>query len=271
MTGMPSSSLSWRKKGIVDQASGMRRFVTSTGMASTYSSATTSRPSLSTRAATPPSSFTRISARGASVSTSPPASRMRSAMGAHTRSGWLPSRNAVCEPSASLMKRFIAVSTTVMDSLSGSMKSSAFPMAMKISSLIVSGMPYFSMNWSTLNSSCSSMKLWPSRSMGSRPGTMRILSTSDSISVFVRMAAAMFSGAGTPSGNSKLVNSPGRSRIAKDMRWAFHWSRSRMSNSLKRLSTFGYAPKKTCNPVSIQSPSSSCHALTLPPSTSRAS
>ena len=25
---------------------------------------------------------------------------------------------------------------------------------------------------------------------------------------------------------------------------------------------FGYAPKKMCSPVSIQSPSSSCHALT---------
>jgi hypothetical protein len=31
---------------------------------------------------------------------------------------------------------------------------------------------------------------------------------------------------------------------------------------------FGYAPKKMCSPVSYQSPSSSCHAATLPPSTS---
>ena len=44
-----------------------------------------------------------------------------------------------------------------------------------------------------------------------------------------------------------------------------------MSNSANMFIMFGYAPKKMCSPVSIQSPSSSCHADTLPPSTSRAS
>ena len=38
---------------------------------------------------------------------------------------WLPSRKAIWRPSSSLRKRFIAVSTTVIESLSGSMKSSA--------------------------------------------------------------------------------------------------------------------------------------------------
>merc|ERR1719491_1251409 len=33
----------------------------------------------------------------------------------------------------------------------------------------------------------------------------------------------------------------------------------------------GYAPKKMCRPVSIQSPSASCHAETFPPRTFRAS
>ena len=60
---------------------------------------------------------------GFSTSTSPPAARTCSAIGAQTRSGWLPSRNAVCEPSASLMKRFAAVNMTVIDMRSGSVKS----------------------------------------------------------------------------------------------------------------------------------------------------
>ena len=38
--------------------------------------------------------------------------------------GWGTRRT--CEPSASLIKRFMAVSTTVIESLSGSMKSSAW-------------------------------------------------------------------------------------------------------------------------------------------------
>merc|ERR1719163_2032196 len=48
MTGMPSSSSSCLKYGIVDHCSGTTRFRTSTGKAETYSSATTSSPSLNT-------------------------------------------------------------------------------------------------------------------------------------------------------------------------------------------------------------------------------
>mmetsp|Transcript_14279 Transcript_14279/g.35619 ORF Transcript_14279/g.35619 Transcript_14279/m.35619 type:complete len:218 (+) Transcript_14279:1309-1962(+) len=169
------------------------------------------------------------------------------------------------------MKRFIAVSTTVIDSRSGSMKSNAFPIAMKISSLMRSGMPYFRMNCSTESSSCRSMKSCPSTSIGSSPGTIRTFSSSVSISVFDRIAAAILNGAGTPSGNSKEVNSPGRSCIANVMRCGFHCSLSSMPSSSNKFIMFGYAPKKMCSPVSTQSPSPSCHALTLPPRTSRAS
>ena len=38
-------------------------------------------------------------------------------------------KEPVCEPSASLIKRFIAVKTTVIDNRSGSIKSNAFPIA----------------------------------------------------------------------------------------------------------------------------------------------
>ena len=61
----------------------------------------------------------------------------------------MPSRNAICRPSVSFKKRFIAVSTTVMESLSGSMKSSALAMEMNTSSLMRSGMPYLRMKSST--------------------------------------------------------------------------------------------------------------------------
>mmetsp|Transcript_12365 Transcript_12365/g.40482 ORF Transcript_12365/g.40482 Transcript_12365/m.40482 type:complete len:210 (-) Transcript_12365:500-1129(-) len=209
----------------------MRRFVTSTGMASTYSSATTSRPSLSTRAATPPPSFTRISARGASVSTSPPASRMRSAMGAHTRSGWLPSRNAIWRPLSSLRKRFMAVKTTVIDSLSGSIKSSALAMEMKTSSLMRSGMPYLRMKSSTDSSSWALMKSWPSMSMGSNGGAVWSFSPSVSIFWFSKIARPKLKGAGMPGIKSKVVNSPGSSCMAKTILCTFHWSRSSMPSS----------------------------------------
>mmetsp|Transcript_29745 Transcript_29745/g.64009 ORF Transcript_29745/g.64009 Transcript_29745/m.64009 type:complete len:266 (-) Transcript_29745:153-950(-) len=203
--------------------------------------------------------------------TAPPLASRCETMGLHNRSGWLPSRKAVCEPSASFMNRFIAVSTTVIDNLSGSMKSSALPIAMKISSLMRSGMPYLRMNSSTDSSSCRSMKGCPSVSIGRRPGTIFTLSASESISLFARMASAMLNGAGTPSIKLKDVNSPGRSCIANVILWSFHCSRSSMPSSAKRFIMFGYAPKNMCSPVSIQSPSSSCQALTFPPSTSRAS
>ena len=142
---------------------------------------------------------------------------------------------------------------------------------MKISSLMRSGIPYLRMKSRTESSSCASMKLCPSTSIGSSAGTIRSFSSTVSISVFCRIASAIPNGAGTPGVNSKLVNCPGRSRIANDIRCAFHCSRSWMFSSEKRFIMFGYAPKKMCSPVSIQSPSASCHADTLPPSTFRAS
>mmetsp|Transcript_7443 Transcript_7443/g.18529 ORF Transcript_7443/g.18529 Transcript_7443/m.18529 type:complete len:201 (+) Transcript_7443:1110-1712(+) len=151
------------------------------------------------------------------------------------------------------------------------MKSSALPIAMKISSLTRAGMPYLSMNSETLSSSWRSMNGWPSRSMGSSAGTIWIFSAQVSISVLRRMASAMPKGAGTPGVNSKLVKVPGFSRIAKAIRCAFHCSRSWICSSSNRFIMFGYAPKKMCSPVSIQSPSASCQAETLPPSTFRPS
>eukprot|EP00966_Prymnesium_polylepis_P255862 5911250-Prymnesium_polylepis.2 len=59
--------------------------------------------------------------------------------------------------------------------------------------------------------------------------------------------------------------------VARAKQLTFHCRRSWIPSSAKMFIMFGYAPKKMCSPVSIQSPSSSCHALTLPPSTSRAS
>ena len=57
--------------------------------------------------------------------------------------GWLPRGTAQCEEEGGVRdSRFIAVSTTVIESLSGSMKSSALPIATKISSLMRRGMPY---------------------------------------------------------------------------------------------------------------------------------
>ena len=73
---------------------------------------------------------------------------------------------------SSLRKRFIAVSTTVIESLSGSMKSSALAIEMKTSSLMRSGMPYLRMNSSTDSSSCASIKDWPSISIGSSGGAV---------------------------------------------------------------------------------------------------
>mmetsp|Transcript_46288 Transcript_46288/g.90374 ORF Transcript_46288/g.90374 Transcript_46288/m.90374 type:complete len:213 (+) Transcript_46288:1074-1712(+) len=212
-----------------------------------------------------------MDAMGVPVRTAPPRAVMCSTRGWQRRSGWFPSRKAVCDPSASLMKRFMAVRITLMLSLSGSVKSSALPMATKISSLIRSGMPYFFINSTTLSSSWASMKDCPSSSIGRRPGTIRSFSSRVSISVFVRIAAAMLKGAGTPAGNSKDVNRPGSSCIANVMRCSFHCSRSSISSSSNRFIMWGYAPKKMCRPVSIQSPSSSCHADTLPPRTPRAS
>mmetsp|Transcript_29316 Transcript_29316/g.94222 ORF Transcript_29316/g.94222 Transcript_29316/m.94222 type:complete len:214 (+) Transcript_29316:192-833(+) len=169
------------------------------------------------------------------------------------------------------MKRFIAVSTTAIDMRSGSMKSSAFAIEMKTSSLIRSGIPYLRMKSSTESSSCASMKSCPSTSIGSSGGAVCTFSPSVSIFWLSRMASPKLNGAGIPGRKSNVVNSPGNCCIAKIILWTFHWRRSWMPSSVKRRIMFGYAPKKMCSPVSIVSPSSSVHAETLPPSTSRAS
>mmetsp|Transcript_160576 Transcript_160576/g.490867 ORF Transcript_160576/g.490867 Transcript_160576/m.490867 type:complete len:227 (-) Transcript_160576:526-1206(-) len=182
MTGMPSSSSIWRKKGILAHCRGTSRFMMSQGTADTYSSATIRSPERRSRCSTAPSGPTAMDSSGQPSRTSPPLASMWSTIGAQRRSGWLPSRKAICRPSVSLRNRFIAVSTTVMDSLSGSMKSRALAMAMKTSSLIRSGMPYCCMNWRTERSSCLSMKFCPSTSMGSRGGA--VCSFSGMVSIF---------------------------------------------------------------------------------------
>mmetsp|Transcript_18640 Transcript_18640/g.32444 ORF Transcript_18640/g.32444 Transcript_18640/m.32444 type:complete len:223 (-) Transcript_18640:36-704(-) len=107
--------------------------------------------------------------------------------------------------------------------------------------------------------------------MGSSANPNLIFSGHVSMSLLPTMATNAFSGAGSQLGKSKRLNSPGLSGIANIMACFFHCSRSSMSSSLNRFIILGYAPKKMCRPVSIQSPSSSCHADTFPPSTSRAS
>mmetsp|Transcript_28872 Transcript_28872/g.57711 ORF Transcript_28872/g.57711 Transcript_28872/m.57711 type:complete len:257 (+) Transcript_28872:666-1436(+) len=250
---------------------GTYRFNMSTGMALTYSSATTFSPSLMRRWSTVPSSFVTISFTGELRWTSPPLASMDDLMGAQRRSGWLPSRNAICSPLSSLRNLFMAVSTTVMDSLSGSMKSRAFAMEMNTSLLILSGMPYLRMKSVTLSSSCRSMKSWPSTSMGRRGGAVWSFSPNVSIFWFMSMASPKLNGAGIPGMKSKVVNSPGSSCIAKIILWTFHCRRSWMPSSEKRFIMLGYAPKKMWSPVSIQSPSASCQAETFPPRTSLAS
>ena len=336
MTGMPSKLSSWQKNGIVDHFAGISRLNTSTGSADTYSSAFRISPPRSRRCFTSPDSSKTISSTMAPNRTWPPRASMCSFIGLHKRSGWFPSKKAVWLPSVSLMNRFMAVSTTVMDSLSGSMKSSAFAIGMKTSSMIRSGIPYFRQNSVTEHSSWASIKLCPSISMGSKGGpvwsflgctkamettscdnsivysrcgdelipwhrlghqrlywplSMEIpcqlatpvlvpqgsrqikdcsysnyqaptaltwlkrlknvkkvkqrssinwyiqkkktlyrcihpkRSTGDNIFWFKRIAAAIFSGAGHP-GNSKVVNSPGSSCIAKVIWCRFHWRRS---------------------------------------------
>ena len=142
---------------------------------------------------------------------------------------------------------------------------------MRTSSLMRSGMPYLRMNSSTESSSCASMNSWPWMSMGRSGGAVCTFSCRVSIFWLSRIASPKLKGAGMPGTKSKVVNSPGSSCMAKIILCTFHCSRSSMPSSEKRFIMFGYAPKKMCRPVSIQSPSSSCHADTLPPSTSRAS
>ena len=122
------------------------------------------------------------------------------AIGAHSRSGWFPSRKAVLLPCVSLMKRFIAVKNTVMDSLSLSMKSSALPMAMNSSSRTRSGMKFFRIHSCTLSSSCASMYSWPPTSIGTSGAPVRSFSHHVSILSLDRMAYPMLNGAGSPLG-----------------------------------------------------------------------
>mmetsp|Transcript_87492 Transcript_87492/g.120550 ORF Transcript_87492/g.120550 Transcript_87492/m.120550 type:complete len:244 (-) Transcript_87492:124-855(-) len=239
MTGMPSSSSIWRKKGSLAHSLGIMRFMMSHGTAEMYSSASTMLPSRMRMCLMVRSSLSTNLSIGELSRTLPPLCSMCSFIGAQRRSGWLPSRNAICRPSVSFRKRFIAVSTTVMESLSGSMKSSALAMATKTSSLMRSGMPYFSMNSSTDMSSCWSMNFWPSTSMGSSGGAVCSFSGIVSICWFSRIARAKLRGAGTPSRKSNVVNSPGSSCMAKIIWWRFHCRRSSMLSSAKRFIMLG--------------------------------
>mmetsp|Transcript_116264 Transcript_116264/g.290275 ORF Transcript_116264/g.290275 Transcript_116264/m.290275 type:complete len:213 (+) Transcript_116264:582-1220(+) len=182
MTGIPSNSSNCRKNGIVDQPLGTKRFKMSTGTAETYSSASTTSPPRSTTCFTELSLFSTMESKGAFKRTCPPSRSMCSTIGAHKRSGWFPSKNAVWLPSVSLMNRFMAVSTTVIESRSGSMKSSAFAIGMKISLPMRSGMPYFCMKSFTDSSSWASIKLWPATSIGSNGGPVCSFSSGESMS-----------------------------------------------------------------------------------------
>mmetsp|Transcript_59291 Transcript_59291/g.144985 ORF Transcript_59291/g.144985 Transcript_59291/m.144985 type:complete len:203 (-) Transcript_59291:740-1348(-) len=195
--------------------SGMYRLTISTGIAETYSSATTFSPERNTRCLIDPSSSVTISLTGEFNKIFPPRASMWSFMGAHRRSGWFPSRNAICKPLSSLRNLFMAVRTTVIDNLSGSMKSKAFAIAMNTSSLIRSGIPYFRMNSVTDSSSCASMKGCPSMSMGINGGAVWIFSPNVNIFWLSKIANPKLNGAGIPGMKSNVVNSPGNSCIAK--------------------------------------------------------
>mmetsp|Transcript_14460 Transcript_14460/g.30556 ORF Transcript_14460/g.30556 Transcript_14460/m.30556 type:complete len:250 (-) Transcript_14460:388-1137(-) len=244
MTGMPSSSSHCLKNGIFCHALGMTRLNMSTGSALTYSSAVIMLPSRNLRPWISPSSSVTMASSSAFKRTSPPRASTYLAIGAHSRSGWLPSRKAICRPLSSFRKRFIAVSTTVIESLSGSMKSRALAIATKTSSLMRSGMPYFLMNSSTDSSSCASMKDWPCTSIGRSGGAVCSFSSSVSIFWLSRIASPKLNGAGMPGMKSKVVNSPGSCCIAKIILCTFHWRRSWMPSSAKRFIMLGYAPKK---------------------------
>mmetsp|Transcript_13605 Transcript_13605/g.30005 ORF Transcript_13605/g.30005 Transcript_13605/m.30005 type:complete len:201 (-) Transcript_13605:731-1333(-) len=198
----------------------------STGMALTYSSATTSSPLRSSRCFTVPSSLVTISFTGDDSLTDPPWSSMCCVRGAHRRAGWLPSKKAHSDPCCSFINLFMAVRITAIDSLSGSMKSSALAMGWNISWFMRSGMPYFSMYSITLSSSCSSINACPCSIMGTRAGTVRSFSERVSIFRLVRIASAKCRGAGTPGMKLKVVNSPGNSCIAKTIWCSFHCSLS---------------------------------------------
>mmetsp|Transcript_40499 Transcript_40499/g.114714 ORF Transcript_40499/g.114714 Transcript_40499/m.114714 type:complete len:214 (-) Transcript_40499:581-1222(-) len=211
----------------------------SQGRALIYSSAVATSPFRISRCLIDPSSFSTKLFIGLSITTFPPRASMYSTMGAHKRSGWFPSRKAICNPSVSLRKRLRAVRTTVMDNLSGSMKSSALAMATNTSSLMRSGMPYFLMNSVTDSSSWASINGCPSKSIGMRGGAVCIFSSRVSIFWLLRIAAAKLNGAGTPGGKSKVVNSPGSPCMANTILCIFHCRRSSMSSSAKRFIMLG--------------------------------
>mmetsp|Transcript_19464 Transcript_19464/g.42294 ORF Transcript_19464/g.42294 Transcript_19464/m.42294 type:complete len:219 (-) Transcript_19464:794-1450(-) len=217
------------------------RLTISTGIADTYSSATISSPLRRSKCLMdfPSASSTTISLMGEFMITLPPRASMCSFMGAQSRSGWFPSKKAICRPLSSFRKRFMAVRTTVMESLSGSIKSRALAMAIKTSELIRSGMPYFLMKSVTLSSSWASIKGCPSMSMGNSGGAVWIFSPSVSIFWFMRMARPKLKGAGIPGMKSKVVNSPGSSCMAKIIWWIFHCKRSWMSSSSNRFIMLG--------------------------------
>mmetsp|Transcript_27786 Transcript_27786/g.80564 ORF Transcript_27786/g.80564 Transcript_27786/m.80564 type:complete len:225 (-) Transcript_27786:359-1033(-) len=218
---------------------GTKRRMMSQGTAETYSSASTTSPPRISKCFTELSSLSTSRSTAAFMRTWPPSDSMWSTMGRQSRSGWLPSRKAICNPSVSFRNRFMAVNTTVMDKFSGSMKSKAFAIAMKTSSLILSGIPCRRMNSRTEMSSWASMNDWPSINIGNRGGAVCSFSGRVSIFWFIKIAKTKFSGAGIPWMKSNVVNSPGSSCIAKIIWWRFHCRRSSMPSSLNNRIMFG--------------------------------
>mmetsp|Transcript_28222 Transcript_28222/g.39258 ORF Transcript_28222/g.39258 Transcript_28222/m.39258 type:complete len:272 (+) Transcript_28222:891-1706(+) len=208
--------------------------------------------------------------------TSPPLASMRSTIGLHNRSGGAPSKKAILDPSVSFKKRLRAVRTTVAERSSGFTNARALLIAMNTSSTTRLGAPSISIYSEKEYLSISSTYFWPfpltsSQITGSRAYANWIFSAQERSCVLRRIATIPFRGAGTLLGKSKRENWPGFSGRAKIIVCSFHCSRSWMPSSVNSCSMFGYAPKKMWSPVSYQSPSSSCHAATLPPRTSLAS
>mmetsp|Transcript_15371 Transcript_15371/g.18702 ORF Transcript_15371/g.18702 Transcript_15371/m.18702 type:complete len:248 (+) Transcript_15371:1305-2048(+) len=93
-----------------------------------------------------------------------------------------------------------------------------------------------------------------------------IFSSQVSKSVLLKIAKPAFNGAGKKLGKSNVLNSRFLELgLANIIAWSFHCNLSSIFKSLNKFIILGYAPKKTCNPVSVISLSASLHAATFPP------
>mmetsp|Transcript_21436 Transcript_21436/g.59518 ORF Transcript_21436/g.59518 Transcript_21436/m.59518 type:complete len:262 (+) Transcript_21436:624-1409(+) len=218
------------KKAISRHCSGSLNRRACTGIALMYLSAfhTSLSPPSMPRMRNPrtsPLASNKILSSGLLSNTLPPLFSIYSCSGWHSLSGKFPSRNAFLEPFVSLRNRFKAVSTTVADSRSGSMKASALDIATKISCSTSGGAPVLRSHSEIVMLSASAMYLSPPSSAGSSAIPKRIFCGHVSMSELPRMATRALKGPGR-SGKSKRLKVPGRFGMANTMLCFFHCSLS---------------------------------------------